>query len=64
MNTLGEQFPLEKERVRELLETYEELGTVGAFGAHMIRQVLKRSEQVGDDVVAMLRSYEELKGCK
>jgi hypothetical protein len=63
--SLVEAFPAEQERVRDLLSVYETIPT-GGFGAMMIRDVLKRAEQaaISGDVVAMLRSYEELKGCK
>lgn len=63
--SLAEAFPAEQERVRDLLSVYETIPT-GGFGAMMIRDVLKRAEQAAasGDVVAMLRSYEELKGCK
>lgn len=64
--SLGEAFPQEQARVRELLEQYIAIGPNGAFGAAMIRQALTRAEQaaINGDVVAMLRSYEELKGCQ
>lgn len=63
--SLAEAFPAEQERVRDLLSVYETIPT-GGFGAMMIRDVLKRAEQAAasGDVVAMLRSYEELRGCK
>lgn len=63
--SLVEAFPAEQERVRDLLSVYETIPT-GGFGAMMIRDALKRAEQAAasGDVVAMLRSYEELKGCK
>jgi hypothetical protein len=66
MNTLGDRFPAEQARVRELLGEYKALGSVGAFGALMIEQVLRRADSaaVSGDVVAMLRSYEEMKGCE
>ena len=62
--SIGEQFPLEQARVRDLLTQYKALGSVGAFGAAMIEQALRRADQaaISGDVVAVLRSYEELKG--
>ena len=65
MSNLAEELPKEQQRVRELLEVYNTIPT-GAFGAMMIRQALDRAEQAASsgDVVAMLRSYEELKGCQ
>lgn len=66
MSSLGQQFPKELARVRELLGVYKSLGPVGGFGAMMIEQVLQRADHaaVSGDVIAMLRSYEELRGCK
>jgi hypothetical protein len=64
--SVGEQFPLEQARVRELLTAYKQIGPAGAFGALMIEQALRRADQaaISGDVVAILRSYEELKGCQ
>ena len=66
MSTLADALPAEQERVRELLITYESLGPVGSFGAAMLRQTLARADQavMSGDVIAMLRAYEELKGCQ
>lgn len=66
MTSVGEAYPKEQARVRELLGVYKSLGPVGGFGAMMIEQVLQRADQaaVSGDVIAMLRSYEELKGCQ
>jgi hypothetical protein len=63
--TLADALPREQERVRELVAVYDTIPT-GAFGAAMLRQALTRAEHAASsgDVVAMLRSYEELKGCK
>lgn len=65
MNTLADEFPKEQERCRQLLEQYKEIGPVGAFGHMMISDVLRRADQaaMSGDVVAMLRLYEEMKGC-
>lgn len=64
--SVGEQFPLEQARVRELLTVYKSIGPAGAFGAHMIEQALRRADQaaISGDVVAILRSYRELKECQ
>lgn len=64
--TLGSMFPLEQRRCRELLKQYTAIGPSGAFGYAMIEMVLQRADQAASsgDVVAMLRSYEEMRGCK
>lgn len=64
--SLGELFPVEQARARQLLVTYREIGPPGAFGALMIEQALARADQAAaaGDVVEMVRSYQELKGLK
>lgn len=63
MTSLAEALPNEQKRVRELLPLYDEIPT-GVFAATMMRQALTRAEQAAasGDVIAMLQSYEELKG--
>lgn len=68
--TVGDDFPREQARVRELLDTYRSLdGTPGVyvgFAIAAIEQVMRRADQaaISGDVVRILRSYEELKGCE
>lgn len=66
MSSLGEEFPKQQARCRELLLIYHGLGPIGAFGLMMIKQVLERADQaaVEQDITKMMRSYEEMKGCK
>ena len=57
----------EMNRVRELITEYENLpGGAGFFGATMMKAEIKRAEYAisSNDVIAMLRSYEELKSCE
>ena len=63
MSSLGEEFPKQQARVREILGHFKEIGPHGIFGASMIEQVLGRADKatVESDVVAMLRSFEEMK---
>jgi hypothetical protein len=65
VTTVGDEFPKEQARVRELLGVYKQLGPAGAFGAMMLEQTLARADHaaISGDVVAVLRSYQELKGC-
>lgn len=66
MITLGEGLPQEQARVRGLITTYRALpGGVGLIGALLMEQALQRADQavMSGDVIEMLRSYEELKGC-
>jgi hypothetical protein len=66
MITVGDDFPKEQARVRTLLGHYKELGPVGNFGAMMLEQALQRADAaaMSGDIVAILRSYQELKGCQ
>jgi predicted Ser/Thr protein kinase len=69
-NSVGEAFPLEQQRVRELLDQYRSLdgmpGVNVKFAIAAIEQVVRRAEAaaMSGDIVAILRSYEELKGCE
>lgn len=64
MSSLGEELPKELARVRKILGYYKEIGPAGIFGATMIEQALQRADRasISGDVVAMIQSYEELKG--
>lgn len=66
MTTLGDEYPKQQARLRELIQLYSDLGPVGAFGKVVIEQVLRRADEaaISGDVVAMLRSFEEMKGCE
>jgi hypothetical protein len=65
MESLATELPKQQQRVRDLLPLYDEI-PAGVFAATMMRQALVRAEQASasGDVVAMLRSHEELKGFK
>ena len=66
MSSVGEEFPKEQARVREILQDYRDIGVAGRFGAAMLEQVLARAEKaaIGGDIVAILRSYKELMSWK
>ncbi len=61
--SLGEQFPLEQARVREVLSDYKAIGAPGMLGAMLIEQALQRADQasISGDVIAMIRSFQELR---
>ena len=66
-DSVGEAFPKGQARVRALIGEYQRLPkNAGAFGAVMLEQVLQRADQaaISGDVVAILRSFQELKGCE
>ena len=64
MASVGEEFPKQQARARDLLKQYRDIGPAGTFGALMIEQALQRADQaaMSGDVVAILRSYHELQG--
>jgi hypothetical protein len=64
MTNLAEALPNEQRRVRELIPLYEAIGPAGSFAISMIKDALRRAEiaSASGDVIAMLRSFEELKG--
>lgn len=66
VTTLGEAYPREQERCRELLATYKELGPVGSFGAAAISDVLRRADAavISGDLAQMIALYQEMKGCE
>jgi hypothetical protein len=66
MSSVGDEFPKEQTRVRELLTVYKQIGPAGAFGALMLEQALQRADQaaISGDVVSILRSFQELKECQ
>jgi molybdopterin converting factor small subunit len=66
MSTVGEDIQNEIRRVRDvLLPRYDAIPS-GKFGALILRQALDRATKAlaEGDVVAIVRSYAELKGCE
>jgi len=64
--SLGTALPQEQARCRELLKVYHDLGSVGQFGAMMIERDLAAADEavISGDLVAMMKAYEDLKGCE
>lgn len=65
MTTVGDDFPREQARARELLAIYRTIPT-GGFGAIVIEEALRRADaaRASGDIVAILRSYSELRDLK
>lgn len=63
MSSIGEDYPKEQARLRELLPLYRGIGPAGIFGATMIEMTLQRADQaaISGDLVAMLRCYQEMR---
>lgn len=66
VRSLGEDYPIEQARCRELLDEYRKIGPVGRFGYVMIEQVLKRADEaaISGDIVQMIGAYQAMKECK
>ena len=65
--TLGDALPKEIARCQELLLIdYASIGTAGAFASAMIRGHIATAQKamVEGDTMAMLRAYNDLKGCE
>jgi hypothetical protein len=64
VTTLGEAFPQEQARLRELLGYGKTLGIEGTFYCAMIEDVLRRADKavMEQDLPAMIRIYKEMQG--
>lgn len=62
--TPSELLQMEQKRVREVREAYCEIGPAGYIGVVIIDQALAQSDRAlaSDDMVAMLKSYNDLRG--
>lgn len=62
--SVGEDFPREQARCRQLLKEYREIPT-GAFGAAVIEQTLREADEAmaSGDVVRILRAYQAMTEC-
>ena len=66
MTSLAEALPKEQARVRKVLGHYKKIGPVGAFGAAMIENSLRMTDEAvaSGDVGVMIAAYEDLKDIK
>jgi len=66
MTSIGEQWPIERARVEVLMGEYREIGPAGQFALLMIGDVIKRADEAwsSQDVVAIVRSFKEMKECQ
>jgi len=68
--TLGEAYPLEQTRLRRLIEQYRDVGKLPGvnctFAIIAIEDVQRRADEaaISGDVVAMVRLFQEMKGCE
>lgn len=66
MSTLGDEYPKEQARVRELLGEYRKIGPAGMFGAAMIEGVLREADEaaVSGDLPRMIVAYDRMRECE
>jgi len=64
MVSVGEDFPLQQARVREIQKHARDIGPAGGFLVATCEQALRRSERaaISGDLAEILASYEELRG--
>ena len=62
MTSVGEDFPRQQERVRQLWGLFVKMGPRGAAGAAALEEVLGRAAgaQSSGDLLRILQSYTEL----
>ena len=65
MSTLGEDYPKEQERLRELIQVYAQIPS-GAFGKMMIEHALKKADEaaISGDLPRMIAAYKAMKECE
>ena len=66
VSSVGEEYPKEQARVRELIEVYRGLGPQGAFAMAMLKDVLREADEaaISGDAVRIIRSFARMQGCK
>ena len=62
--TVGEAFPQEQARCREVLAQYKELGPAGVLGGMMIEATLREADaaMASGDIVRILQAYKAMQG--
>jgi hypothetical protein len=61
--SLGDEYPKEQARVREVLAMFKEIGPAGAIGAAMIEHTLAEADKaaVSGDLVQMIAAFQDMK---
>lgn len=62
--SLGEKYPEELQRCKEILALYKEFNQ--PFGVAVLKKVIKEAEQAWQekDLIKMLQCYKQMEGCK
>ena len=64
--TVGDEFPVQQARCRELMLAYHDIGPAGKFCLVHIEDVLHRADlaAISGDILAILRSVKEMRECE
>lgn len=62
MHTLGDEYPKQQARLRQLLEYGREIGPAGIFYCAVIENLLKRADKAAmeQDLPSMISIYKEM----
>ena len=62
--SVGEDYPKEQARCREVLSQYKELGPPGVLGGMMIEATLREADaaMASGDIVRILQAYKAMQG--
>lgn len=62
--SVGEDFPLEQARIRDIAQEAREIGPSGLFLLMICEQALRQADAaaISGDVIAILAAYQEMKG--
>ena len=62
--SVGEDYPKEQARCREVLAQYKELGRAGVLGGMMIEATLREADaaMASGDIVRILQAYKAMQG--
>lgn len=63
MTTVGDDFLIQQERLRECLQNGLDIGPSGRFYVAVCKEILKRADEaaISGDIIMILRSYNEMK---
>lgn len=64
--TLGDDFPVQQERIRRLRDQGKEIGPAGAFYVMVCDDILRRADHaaISGDLTEMILVYHEMKELK
>lgn len=63
MTTLADEYPIEQERCRDLLQMYRSIGPSGQYGVAIIEATLREADKaaISGDLVRMIAAFNDMK---